>query len=765
MSDRKSPYRSPARQRGNHGGTTRSRLAANWSGQTPRWRFGLLCAALFATGSARADDLAEPELARAIAEQALAMFDRIDDLDCVFRSTMRPAGAGPEAGKRWDKGYYAYRRDGHELVRYEETVGEGSPIGWTYVRTPDQMRGWKEDAQSGTRAGTVKPPTLLNFRLQWAPGHYLPFGLFHEKLRYFLSAGEYVVRLSHGKDGDPELIAPVRPKDETAPDESKTRNEITYVLTLARNRGMSPVKIEWYRNGKQQVETTLDLAEVAPGIWLATHGICTQLTGGEGKYAKGVESEFWMEPGSVRINAGLDRALFEADFPPGTRVANRITQERYTTGIETEKRNAGLDAAARRAEELAPLLPQTSQRPGNWWQSVLSAIVVVVLFGGVAAVFVAMYRTKNGTGRICRNGPAGAAHKLDMSPFSEPKQPPPPTTQPRGVTLLELLVVVAIIAILVAIVLPAVQAARESARRAQCSNNLKQIGLALQQYASSHQVFPPAFGMYDLFQSGSPPQRRNKYYSPHAHLLPYLEQREVFSSLNFSASLFRLDELEFAVNTTACNRPIGAFLCPSDSHNFTNKFADPPGFNNYRANMGQGPTWRDGILRPGKDGGFASSQCIAPKDVTDGLSHTAAFSEKIKGDGEPYALDVRGDFFFLKGPLVPPASGEFSDLCNDPPTSPPPAHFSLGGSTWLIAGPEYTWYNHRLPPNAPTPDCGLSNHFPAVGAFAARSFHSGGVNVLLADGAVRFVSDVVDTSTWRALGTRAGGEAIADGAF
>jgi hypothetical protein len=288
------------------------------------------------TSTVRADDLAEPELARAIAEQAWASFDGIYDLECVFQSTMHPAGATiEEAGKRWDNGYYAYKRGGYELVRYEETVKESPAIGWTYVLTPKRMRGWRDDPERGSRTGAVQQPTLLNFRLQWAPGQYLPLGLWHDKLRYYLNGGEYnggeyVVRLPNGTDGNPELITPVRAKDKEPAAPDAARRDIVYVLTLARDKGMSPQKIEWFRGDKKEVETNLDLAEVAPGVWLAEHGTCKQLIGGQGVYAKGVESEFWIEPGSVRVNAGIEESFFDADFPPGTRVVDRINHTQYT---------------------------------------------------------------------------------------------------------------------------------------------------------------------------------------------------------------------------------------------------------------------------------------------------------------------------------------------------------------------------------------------------------------------------------------------------
>ncbi len=334
---------------------------------------------------------------------------------------------------------------------------------------------------------------------------------------------------------------------------------------------------------------------------------------------------------------------------------------------------------------------------------------------------------------------------------------------PNALTLIELIVVIAIIGLLVAIALPAIAAVRESARRAECTHHLRQIGLALQHYVAAHEVLPPAYGMIETLGVRG---MRPKFFGPHPHLLPYLEQSEVYAGLNFSASLFKLadSQFEYPVNTTASRASIAVFLCPSDAHNFVNVFSGPPGFNNYRASTGQGPKWSSGLLSPGKDGAFAMLECIRPRDVTDGLSHTAAFSEKIKGDGDKASFDLRGDFFYIALPLSEPRDHEFSTVCTDPAGSRA-NHFSLGGASWLIAGPEYTWYNHRMTPNSRVADCAVPNTFPAVGAFAARSFHRAGVNVLLLDGSTRFVSDSIDLNTWRALGTRAGGEQLADASF
>ena len=275
-----------------------------------------------------------------------------------------------------------------------------------------------------------------------------------------------------------------------------------------------------------------------------------------------------------------------------------------------------------------------------------------------------------------------------------------------------------------------------------------------------------AFYTFETVFSGGGSTFRPKFYGPHPHLLPYLEQREVFNNLNFSASLMKLgsDQYEYAVNSTGCHALLAVFLCPSDFHMFRDVFDEPPGHNNYRANMGSGPAWSGGILWPGEDGAFAPFTSVGFAEIPDGLSHTVAFSEKIKGDGKDDQFSVHGDFFYVGLPVTEPASGEFADLCNWS-GSGVPNHFSLGGATWLIAGTEYTWYNHRLGPNSQLVDCAVPNTYPAAGAFGARSFHSGGVNVLLLDGSVRFVGDSIDLSTWRALSTRAGSEPLADATF
>ncbi len=209
-----------------------------------------------------------------------------------------------------------------------------------------------------------------------------------------------------------------------------------------------------------------------------------------------------------------------------------------------------------------------------------------------------------------------------------------------GFTLIELLVVIAIIAVLIALLLPAVQAAREAARRAQCVNNLKQLGIALHNYHDVTGVLP----------WGAGPWGWNDW-STHVMMLPYMEQTPLYNALNFTNGC--ADGNCGGVNTTGVYRQVATFLCPSDP----DRLSTAQGHNNYMGNAGSAPNsfygWNS--QSNGAYGGFAGVFCFvgvacdsppAPpcggangqqpfsigfRDVTDGLSNTAAFSERIKG--------------------------------------------------------------------------------------------------------------------------------------
>lgn len=328
-----------------------------------------------------------------------------------------------------------------------------------------------------------------------------------------------------------------------------------------------------------------------------------------------------------------------------------------------------------------------------------------------------------------------------------------------GFTLIETLVVVAIIGILAGLTLMAVQSARESARRVRCAANLRQIGLAMLHYQAATGVFPTAMAEADdRTQDGPGPWPRLFYYSPFVRILPALEQRPLFDSINLQLPQAAISP----ENATAAAATIDVFLCPSDGA------AAPGGTGpmNYRACTGAGYYPFGAPGRPGEAGLFEAERWVRPAEVRDGLSTTAMVSEKLLGGGDPGGWDRRRDFWYAgiqNDPTNPLPTAAVVAACGAGP--PRPAFFSKAGATWFIDGFENTYYNHAMPPNASTPDCSTFDAFDGPGkgagsgAFAARSFH-GGVNFVAADGSVHRAGDGIDPTVWRALSTRAGGDVV-----
>ena len=305
----------------------------------------------------------------------------------------------------------------------------------------------------------------------------------------------------------------------------------------------------------------------------------------------------------------------------------------------------------------------------------------------------------------------------------------------RGFTLIELLVVIAIIAVLIALLLPAVQQAREAARRTQCKSNLKQIGLALHNYESSHSVFPPGAMGYPLV------------WGPHAHLLPYLDQSNLKNLIDANKSPTD------AANDEKTKTKIPSYLCPSDSETIPGNLY---GSTNYGFNSGSG-TINWGNTRTGGDGVFYVFSSHRFRDFTDGVSNTAAVSETVLGSGSttpgPNPVDrVRQQFKLTASSAHPDdatcdggSGGDFD---------------GFRANKWAIGHAGDTLYNHSLEPNDRKWDC--TNSFYSEARMAARSLHAGGVHLLLCDAATRFVSESIDLNIWRALSTRADGEVIGE---
>lgn len=304
-------------------------------------------------------------------------------------------------------------------------------------------------------------------------------------------------------------------------------------------------------------------------------------------------------------------------------------------------------------------------------------------------------------------------------------------------TLIELLVVIAIIAVLIALLLPAVQQAREAARRTQCKNHLKQIGLALHNYHGSFNCFP--FAQEDSAKS----------YSAISQLLPYFDQQNVYNQINFS--------LPYAdpANAVPLKQEVPGFRCPSDNQN---NISGQGGAINYMANKGSGIIWLaptgPNAGMPEQNGVMYYQSVVRFADIIDGTSNTGAFSERMLADGNNSVVSPVADVFF--SPAAPATPDEAKQLCDALDINNLANQFPLFmGAPWMHG--QHT-YLHVTVPNSKS--CGFFLALRAVMPPSSR--HVGGVHLQMCDGSVRFVSNSVDLNTWRAVGTRAGGETLGD---
>jgi prepilin-type N-terminal cleavage/methylation domain-containing protein/prepilin-type processing-associated H-X9-DG protein len=366
---------------------------------------------------------------------------------------------------------------------------------------------------------------------------------------------------------------------------------------------------------------------------------------------------------------------------------------------------------------------------------------------------------------------------------------------PGGFTLIELLVVIAIIGVLIALLLPAVQSAREAARRAQCTNNLKQLALALANYESSAQVYPIAYPQRAAWDpqnsSGTVADSGWGCWSPQALLLGYLEQRNIYNSINFSIS--SAENEDNGIQATASTTKIASFICPSGifksaPFGYINDYGmswindQLPG-NSYFASVGPtlcpwttaNPPGIFGISSPGYGGAYGV------KDVTDGTSNTIAFGEWRSGDYDPSKLSIQDGINLLVYTVngvggwnstqstMPAGAAAFPSFLQACAGAAPGStaswktNKSFIGDQWQHGMLGHTLGTTLLPPNAQYPNCQLEpwgGDMDAPGMWNLSSYHPGGCNAAFADGSVRFLKNSLAQQTIWYLGSKGGNEAL-----
>jgi prepilin-type N-terminal cleavage/methylation domain-containing protein/prepilin-type processing-associated H-X9-DG protein len=349
----------------------------------------------------------------------------------------------------------------------------------------------------------------------------------------------------------------------------------------------------------------------------------------------------------------------------------------------------------------------------------------------------------------------------------------PRRSGPRGFTLIELLVVIAIIAVLIALLLPAVQSAREAARRAQCVNNLKQIGLGIANYESSNNVYPigiQQYGNQDI-AFGCTGNGYGRAHDVFTYILPYMEQRNVYNSINFSFPAGGSGGEQYfgqdpgPIQSTAYTGTIAGYICPDDSQLTPKSSPRPtdlleaysPG--SYAASFGTWDVWHWwygcalGGLQIQGDGAFAFDAAYPVSAITDGLSNTMFVGEMSRFANDPdsfFNFWNRGGYYGARSALTPGVTRPQASASTAPALNAP---LMIPDATVNLCGPNYV-------------DCWLysgATNALAEGQYGFRSLHPGGANFVFGDGSVKFIKNSINMGTYAGL-TVGGGANVPAGA-